>query len=410
MIGYKIFIMVFYALKKAFDGYIQYLDDSYSDKELPENVRDVYNAEEYAIHRKYQEESGRLDIIQEIVGIVYTLLFFGFNIHAKCFELVSGMHVYLQYLAVISIFTLISSVISLPFNYYDTFVIEEKYGLNTTTKKTFWLDALKSLVITIPLSYAIVMGIMLLFVNFGNMAIILGTVIALALVLLLMLIIVPLMRIYNKFTPLEDGELKDKLLELCKKYGVTVRKIVVKDASRRTTKSNAFCTGFGKRKTISLDDNLVNNFSEDEIVSVFAHEFAHAKYKHTLKSLPMSIVSILIVFASMALVLNVPQFYLCFGFHGLNYLFAHQILNVCLWPVSTFISIVSNYFSRKHEYEADAFAAREGYGPDLIAALKKLHKEAESDINPHPAKVFIDYSHPTLSQRITAIEKEAKGA
>ena len=410
MIGYKIFIMVFYALKKAFDGYIQYLDDSYADKELPENVRDVYNAEEYAIHRKYQEESGRLDIIQEIVGIVYTLLFFGFNIHAKCFQLFSGMNVYLQYLAVIAVFTLISTVIAIPFRYYDTFVIEEKYGLNTTTKKTFWLDTLKSLVIAVALTYFIVMGIRILFIRFGNMAILIGTVLALVLVLFLMLIIVPLMRIYNKFTPLEDGELKDKLLELCRKYDVTVRKIVVKDASRRTTKSNAFCTGFGKRKTISLDDNLVNNFSEDEIVSVFAHEFAHAKYKHTLKSLPLSIVSILLVFASMAFVLNVPQFYLSFGFDGINYMFAQEILDVCLWPVSTFISIVSNYFSRKHEYEADAFAAREGYGTDLIAALKKLHKEAESDINPHPAKVFIDYSHPTLSQRITAIEKEAKGA
>ncbi len=407
MIGYKIFIMVFYALKKAFDGYIQYLDDSYSDKELPENVRDVYNAEEYAVHRKYQDESGRLDIIQEIVGIVYTLLFFGFNIHAKCFHFFSGMNVYLQYLAVIAVFTLISTVIAIPFGYYDTFVIEEKYGLNTTTKKTFWLDTLKSLVIAVALTYFIVMGIRILFIKFGNMAILIGTVLALVLVLFLMLIIVPLMRIYNKFTPLEDGELKDKLLELCRKYDVTVRKIVVKDASRRTTKSNAFCTGFGKRKTISLDDNLVNNFSEDEIVSVFAHEFAHAKYKHTLKSLPLSIVSILLVFASMAFVLNVPQFYLSFGFDGINYMFAQEILDVCLWPVSTFISIVSNYFSRKHEYEADAFAAREGYGTDLITALKKLHKEAESDINPHPAKVFIDYSHPTLSQRITAIEKEA---
>ena len=407
MIGYKIFIMVFYALKKAFDGYIQYLDDSYADKELPENVRDVYNAEEYAIHRKYQEESGRLDIIQEIVGIVYTLLFFGFNIHAKCFQLFAGMNVYLQYLAVIAVFTIISTVISIPFGYYDTFVIEEKYGLNTTTKKTFWLDTLKSLVIAVALTYFIVMGIRILFIRFGNMAILIGTALALVLVLFLMLIIVPLMRIYNKFTPLEDGELKDKLLELCRKYDVSVRKIVVKDASRRTTKSNAFCTGFGKRKTISLDDNLVNNFSEDEIVSVFAHEFAHAKYKHTLKSLPLSIVSILVVFASMAFVLNIPQFYLSFGFDGINYMFAHEILDVCLWPVSTFISIVSNYFSRNYEYEADAFAAKEGYGTDLIKALKKLHKEAESDINPHPVKVFIDYSHPTLSQRITAIEKEA---
>ncbi|MCR5778292.1 MAG: M48 family metallopeptidase [Lachnospiraceae bacterium] len=407
MIGFKVFIIVFYVMMKAFEAYIQYLDDSYADKELPENVRDVYNAEEYATHRKYQEESGKLDLVEEIVEIAYTLAFFIFNGYAWLFSCFSGMNVYVQYLAVIAIFTLISAVIKLPFEYYDTFVIEEKYGLNTSTRKTFLLDTIKSVVLAIPITYFVIVGIMLLFVKFGNAAIVIGTIATLLLVLILMLIIIPIMRIYNKFTPIEEGELKDKLLKLCDKYGVTVRKIVVKDASKRTTKANAFCTGFGKRKTISLDDNLVNGFTEDEIVAVFAHEFAHAKYKHTMKSLPLMIVSLMLVFASLAIVLNVPQFYLSFGFNDINYLFAHQIVNVCLWPLSTLISVISNYFSRKREYEADAFAAREGYGADLIAALKKLHKEAESDINPHPAMVFIEYSHPTLSQRITAIEAES---
>ena len=159
------------------------------------------------------------------------------------------------------------------------------------------------------------------------------------------------------------------------------------------------------RKTISLDDNLINNYEDDEILAIFAHEFAHAKYKHVLKGLPFTIVRMLFLFAAMGIVLNYPVLYTEFGFDGVNYFWAQTLLTCITWPLSKGLDVVSHYLSRRHEYQADAFAAREGYGEKLISALKRLEKEGLSDINPHPAKVILDYSHPTLSQRIAAIEK-----
>ena len=400
----KTIILISFFLNKGFDAVIRYLNDKHQKGELPENVRDVYDEKEYANWKNYKAESGKLYTIWNIADIVFLAILLISNAYAWGFKALEGCNVYVQYLIFIFVLTVLSEIIDMPFKYYDTFVIEEKYGLNKSTKKTFFADMIKNILIGGIMSFLIIALTMFIFEAFGNMAILVGTVAMMVIMLVLNLIIVPLMRIYNKFTPLEDGELKSKLLTLCEKYGMRVRKIVVRDASRRTTTSNAFCAGFGKLKTISLDDNLVNNFTNDEIVAVFAHEFAHAKYKHTVKSLPFSMVRILLVFIALWIVLNIPGFYTAFGFDGINYFFAEILVTFITWPVSNGLNIISNYLSRRHEYQADAFAAKEGYGHDLVSSLKRLHKEALSDINPHPVKVVLDYSHPTLSQRITAIE------
>ncbi|MBR3247143.1 MAG: M48 family metallopeptidase [Clostridiales bacterium] len=401
----KIFIIFMYLTNKAFNMVIEYLNKSYLKKELPDNVKDVYNEGEYKRFLSYREESRHLGLISSAINILITLLILILNIHAWLFGMISGLNVYVQYLIVVAIFTVLSMVIDLPFDYYDTFVIEEKYGLNKSTKMTFALDTIKETVLGTVISYALIVLIMVLFEKFGNMAIIWCTLAMIVIAVIIMLIIIPLMRIFNKFEPLEEGELKDKLLALCDKYGVRVKRIVVKDASRRTTTSNAFCTGIGNRKTISLDDNLVNAYSADEITAVFAHEFAHAKFRHVIKSLPFSVLGILISFVSLAIVLNIPSLYTAFGFDGMNYYFAQMMSGVIIWPLSTAMGIVGNYISRKHEYQADAFAAKEGYGQVLISALKRLSKESLSGVNPHPAMVILNYSHPTLSQRIDAIRK-----
>ena len=400
----KTIILISFFLNKGFDAVIRYLNDKHQKGELPENVRDVYDEKEYANWKNYKAESGKLYTIWNIADIVFLAILLISNAYAWGFKALEGCNVYVQYLIFIFVLTVLSEIIDMPFKYYDTFVIEEKYGLNKSTKKTFFADIIKNILVGGIMSFLIIALTMFIFEAFGNMAILVGTVAMMVIMLVLNLIIVPLMRIYNKFTPLEDGELKSKLLTLCEKYGMRVRKIVVRDASRRTTTSNAFCAGFGKLKTISLDDNLVNNFTDDEIVAVFAHEFAHAKYKHTVKSLPFSMVRILLVFIALWIVLNIPGFYTAFGFDGINYFFAEILVTFITWPVSNGLNIISNYLSRRHEYQADAFAAKEGYGHDHVSSLKRLHKEALSDINPHPVKVVLDYSHPTLSQRITAIE------
>ena len=394
-----------FILNKAYEGYLKYLDNSYLEKEPPENVRDVYDKEEYKKWLSYEKEGGRVDLINDIVDSALVLIILIFNIHSFVFSLFAGFNIYLQYLFTLAVFTVISMIVSVPFDHYDTFVIEEKYGMNKTTKKTFVLDVIKEVVLSLIVSYGLLMLIMFLFERFGNRGIILAILAVIALSIVISLIVMPIMRIFNKFEPLEDGELKDGLLALCEKYGIRVKKICVKDASRRTTKANAFCTGLTKKKTISLDDNLVNDYTTDQIIAVFAHEFAHARYNHQIKTLPFAFLRTVISVSTLGILMNFSEPFTAFGFLDVNYYFAFLLINLISWPVSTVFDLISNHISRKHEYQADGFAAKEGYGIALIEALKKLSKDSLTDLNPHPLVVKMLYSHPTLSQRIDAIEK-----
>ncbi len=400
----KAIIILSLLANRVFDGIIEYLNSVHLKSELPENVKDVYDAQEYEKWISYEKEYGKVHLIEGIVQTVFAVALLVTDAYAWLFDCFRGLHVYLQYAVVIVILTAVMTVLEIPFDYYKVFGLEEKYGMNKTTHKTFVLDKIKGLLIGAVLSYLLTALIMFLFERYGNMAVLWTTLALMALSLILATISIPLMRIFNKFTPLEDGELKDRLTELCDHYGVKIKKIVVRDASRRTTKANAFCTGLGKKKTISLDDNLVNGYTPGEIAAVFAHEFAHARYHHIMKSIPFAMFAQALTVVILGLVLNVPALFYAFGFTGINYYFAPILLSTLSWPLETGLNAVSNALSRRHEYEADAFAAKEGYGQLLIDALKKLSQESLADINPHPVKVKLHYSHPTLSQRIDAIE------
>ena len=400
----KVFVIISYLLSTAFSIFKKRLSDSYVDKELPENVRDVYDEDEYNRWKAYRKEGQNLSRIEKIIMSILFLCFLVFNLHSKVFYAINAND-YVRYLFALTVISLISDIISLPFDYYDTFVIEEKYGLNTSTKKTFFIDAIKEFIIGMVLSYGLLLLIMLLYNRFGNVGIIWICLAIVAISLLISVFAMKFLSIFNKFTPLEDGELKTKLLDLCGKYGIRVKKIVVKDASRRTTTANAFCTGLGNTKTISLDDNLIKDYTTDQIVAVFAHEFAHAKYKHIFKSLPFGILRTVLTIVALGVLFNITSLYTDFGFTELNYMMAVQCLSYFIWPFSTLLDLVSNKISRDHEYQADAFAAEEGYGEDLISCLKKLCKESLSNINPHPWIVKMEYSHPTLSQRIDSIRR-----
>ena len=403
----KIILCISLIIKFLYEQFITYLDYTYIDKELPNNVKDVYNEQEYKRWKAYQNEGKYISFVEDIIEFLILISFLYFDIYAKIFYMFNVSDAF-RYLFTILIISLISTIISIPFDYYDTFVIEEKYGFNKTTKLTFFVDIIKTFILTNSLTFVLLMIIKFLYEKFGNIGLIyiIGSMILIS--LLIILLVMPIMKIFNKFKELEDGELRDKLTSLCTKYNVIVKKIVIKDASKRTTKSNAFCTGLGNRKTISLDDNLVKNFTVDEIVAVFAHEFAHAKYKHMLKTLSFSILRIVFVVLIVGILLNYKSLFLEFGFNDINYIFAFTIYGYMIWVLDEFLDLFFNILSRKHEYEADAFAAKEGYGNELIKSLKKLYKEDYSDINPHPLVVKLTYSHPTLSQRIAAIEKITK--
>ena len=400
----KVIAIILFVLKELYGSFLTYIRIKGTDRELPDNVKDVYDEEEFNRWKSYKKENIRLGIINDIVGFILNISLISFNLYAALFY-VFNVNDYLKYLWLLAITAIIGLVVSLPTDYYDTFVIEEKYGFNKSTKMTFSLDKIKSLILGVIVSSIPIFIIKYLYDKFGNRGAILIILSLIAVSLILALCVMQILKIFNKFKPLEDGELKDRIIALCEKYDIKVKRIVVKDASRRTTKANAFCTGFGKKKTISLDDNLVNNYSIDEIVAVFAHEFAHAKYKHTLKTLPFGIFRMVFLLVVFIVLLSFESISLAFGFREMNYMIVLLVLGLIIWPIEILLDYIANLLSRKHEYEADAFTAKEGYGEMLISALKKLNKESLSDINPHPLIVKLTYSHPTLSERITAIRK-----
>ncbi len=384
-----------------------YLSAQAAKRPLPDAVKDVYDNERYNIYKAYKKDNLRTALLSSAVEMTADFIFLVCNVYAAVFNALGNINIYPRYILVILIFTLIGQIIEIPFSYYDTFVIEEKYGMNKTTKKTFFLDRMKSFIVSMILTSLLISVIIFFFTRFGIMAIVWTAAAVMLFSLIANLLLMPFMRLFNSFTPLEEGELRDKLLSLCTKYGVKVKRIVVRDASRRTTKANAFCSGL-RKKTISIDDNLMNNFTTDEIVAVFAHEFAHAKYRHVLKTLPFSLISSVIMIAAFGILLEFSALFTAFGFGEANYFFAFLLLSTITWPVTIPFNTFLNSISRKHEYEADAFAAEEGYGEALVSALKRLMNEALAEINPHPWIVVTEYSHPTLAQRIESIRRHEK--
>ena len=216
-----------------------------------------------------------------------------------------------------------------------------------------------------------------------------------------------LMKINYKIIPLEEGELRTKLTELLNKYGFEVRSIEVLLASERTTKSNASFSGLGKTKTITLYDNLINAMTPDEIVAVFAHELGHGLHKDTLKLSIMSVINIVLIVLSMVLLVNYERIHLDFGFTGINYGFAFILLTYLFMPfIAVITGLITNAISRKAEYAADNQAVKEGYGLELINALKTLAREDFADLAPSKVIVLLSYSHPPIIDRILNIEKQ----
>ena len=303
----------------------------------------------------------------------------------------------------------LASLLLIPFSWHDTMVIEEKYGFNKSSAKTFWADQVKEFLI--GLLVMVIIGSVLMWAHrkLGDWLVPAFAGLMMILVLGIAFLYPVLSRIFNKFVPLEDGELRDKLTLLLEKNGYRVRDIQVMDASRRTTKSNAYFSGFGKMKTIVLYDTLVETMTPDEICAVFAHELGHGLHKDTLKNQILSFLQILVLAVLAWLTLRTDEVFTEFGFQGVNYGFALLLIsNVEFALISPLFGLIVNYFSRKAEYRADEQAVKEGYGEDLVSALKKLARQNFSDLAPSPLLVKLEYSHPTLSQRINAIAENTR--
>ncbi len=370
---------------------------------IPANVADVYDQETYERWRAYHAEKSRFGILTSTASFVIDLVLLATNVYAAFAGLFPANPV-TQVFAVM-LLSALTSILLLPFAWYNTMVIEEKYGFNRTTPRTFWADQVKEFVISLGLLTGI--GALLIWVHqaLGDWLV---PVFAALMTLFMMLFsfLYPVMsKIFNKFEPLEEGELRGKLAGLLEKNGYHVRDIKVMDASRRTTKSNAYFTGFGKMKTIVLYDTLVSSMTPDEICAVFAHELGHGLHRDTLKRQILVFVQMLVLSVLAWLTLRTPELFAAFGFSEVNYGFAMVlIMSVEFALISPLFGLIANYFSRKAEYRADAQAVREGYGEALISSLKKLARQNFSDLSPSPLLVKLQYSHPTLSQRIDAIE------
>lgn len=391
----------------TFDLWLSILNYNHRTQPIPANVKDIYDTESYSRWLQYTMENFRLGMIAKVISTLLTVgfLLFGFFVMLDELSLNFFTDPILRTLMFVGIYMILNSLIGIPFSYIKNFKIEEKYGFNKTTKKTFVLDLLKSLLMMIILGGGILYVLLTFYLNSTNF--ILYTWLFLVVVMLFVNILYTkvFIKIFNKLTPLPDGELKEKIMEFAHKTGTSIKSISVMDASRRTKKLNAFFSGFGKFKSIVLFDNLIEKMSNDEIVAVLAHEIGHGKHKDTLRNLLLGLVQMGIMLYLLQLFLSWEALSVSFGFESVNIGFGLILFSVFLSPVDILLDIPLSAISRWAEYRADGYAKENGYKDAMISALKRLAQENFANLTPHPLMVKMTYTHPPISQRIQALNK-----
>lgn len=404
---YKTLSLILLGLIYVYSAFLEFLDYRSANNPIPKNVNDVYDSETYGKWRRYNADKSRIGIMGKSVTFLTSFLLILFNAYPAVSSGVTG--IYVPAIMVILLNTTVNAVAGIPLEYYDSMIIEERYGFNRKTKKTFVVDLIKTFAITIILMCGVLCAFIAIHQAMGDQMLWLFAAFLFIMVLVINFLYPVFSRIFNKFTPLEDGELKQKLSELLDKNGYKVRAIKVMDASKRTTKTNAYFTGFGKMKTIVLYDNLLKSVTADEICAVFAHEMGHGLHKDTLKHQILNLLNICLIAALLWLTIRTESLYTDFGFRSVNYGFALVLMmDIEMALVTPFLGLFSSWFSRRAEYRADRQAVTEGYGQSLISALKKLARDNFSNLAPSPLLVKLSCSHPTLSQRIEAIEGQMR--
>lgn len=404
--NYKIAILIAYAAVYLYGLFLDIVIYRSKNNPTPENVRDIYDAETYKKWRAYHAERCALMTVAETVSF---LVFFVIVAAGVMPRLALTDNVYVSALTLLFFMVTIDSLVSAVFDYIGSMKIEEKYGFNNMKLGTFIADEVRSYIISLVMMSALLSLFILIHRALGDLIIVLFSCI-LAAVLLIISFLYPLLsRMNNKFTPLPEGELRDRLTALLSANGYHVKEIEVMDASRRTTKSNAYFTGYGKTKTIVLFDTLLEAMTTDEIVAVFAHELGHGLHRDTVKNSALGILQMVVVALLAWLTVRTGAIYADFGFESLNYGLALLLVIIVEFPlVSPVFSVIAGLLSRRAEYRADAHAVREGYGEALISGLKKLSRENLADLSPSKIEVALTYSHPPISRRIEAIEREMK--
>lgn len=390
----------------VFENILDLLNYRNLKETIPPGLKGIYDEERYRKSQQYEKVKARFSLITGLFNLALVLLMLfggGFGLLDECVRGITG-NAYLRTLLFFGILGLALDLITLPFQVYSTFGIEERFGFNKTTPLTFVADKLKSWMLG-----AVIAGGILLFVQWAWLStgqwfwLIVMAGISGFMIFTTMFytdLIVPL---FNKLTPLEEGELKKSIFDFASGAGFNLRDVFVINGSKRSTKANAYFSGLGPKKKVVLYDTLINDLDTNEIVAVLAHEIGHYKKKHVVKGMIMSLLQTAIMVWLLSLALNIPDLSLALGAREPSFYLGLIAFGLLFSPVSFFTGIVSNLISRKHEYQADAFAKQRHLGHDLINALIKLSRNNLSNLTPHPAYVFFHYSHPTLLQRKKAI-------
>ena len=388
------------------DSILDYLNSKYFDKKIPEIISDIYDKEKYLKSQDYKKSNYKFNRISSIYSLLILLLFFYFdgflfidNYSRSVFD--SELIISLSFFGIIYFG---NDLLSIPFSIYHTFILEEKFGFNKTTSKTFIIDKLKSWLLTILFGGGILSFIIFQFESIGQdfwiVAWIFISVLTVLINGLYAQIIVPL---FNKQTKLEDGELKNEIEKYSTKVGFNLSNIFVVDGSKRSTKANAYFSGFGNQKRVTLYDTLINKLNVNQIISVIAHEIGHYKKKHIIFNLLFSIIQTGIMLYILSLLIYMPVFSEALNIENHSFHIALITFSILYTPISEISGLVFNLFSRKFEYEADEYADKTFDGKYLIEALKVLTKDSLSNLTPHPKYVWWHYSHPTLLERINQL-------
>lgn len=394
-----IFILV---LNFIFDKWLDYLNFQHFTDKIPNELKDVYDEEQYLKSQHYKKETYHFSLLISLISFFTMMVFLFFDGFAHVDKIARNIttNETLISLLFFGILSIGITFLTTPISYYKTFVIEEKFGFNKTTKKLFFIDKIKGILLS-TLIGGIILYIIILFynqfgINFWIFALIVITVFSVFLNMFYSTLIVPL---FNKQTPLEEGNLKKSLEAFVKKAGFKLDQLFVIDGSKRSTRANAYFAGFGPKKRVVLYDTLINDLETEEIVAVLAHEIGHYKHKHIIYNFIVGTLITAITLFLLSIFINNELLAQALGISNPNFHIGLIAFGLLYTPISEITGLINNIISRKFEYQADNFAKKYGLGIALINGLKKLSKNNLSNLTPHSWYVFYHYSHPTLLQR-----------
>ncbi len=402
-------IIAILVIQFMFDQWMEWLNKKKWQANLPAELIGIYDAEKYRKQHNYRKANYGFGVLSDTFSFVVMLVF----LMAGGFALVNGwvmnwsQNSIIQSLLFFAIIGLGSSIIGIPFSIYGTFVIEERFGFNKTTPKTFVLDLIKSTLVSALIGGPLLAVIMWIYAVAGSYFWLYSWMVSSAFMIFMTMFYTSLiLPLFNKQTPLEDGELREAIEKFSQKAGFKLDNVFVMDGSKRSTKANAFFSGLGAKKRIVLYDTLVNDLQIDEIVAVLAHEVGHYKLKHTMWGTLTGVLQTGVILFVFGLVVGSPILSQALGVEEANFHIGILAFGLLYSPVSFITGIVMSVVSRKNEYAADGYAASFQLGDQLISALKTISVNALSNLTPHPLYVFFHYSHPPLLERIKAIRNK----